>query len=223
MKRNVQIIAAVAVLLALGVWAYTAYQEHSARKLVLALVKDASQRLRTALGPQAGAPADFELHARTVESHVATMRKLDTSSLRPLADAADGYLVSVREILRRLAVIQSARERLPASLDALTAHVQSDRGAAAWPQEAVRLKESVDRDFREYRIATESYASLLESLPGAQAKLAPHVDAAWLVDEKIVKDARTQALDALARTDENIRKVTQLDAYRGRRRQGGTR
>jgi len=223
MKRNVQIIAAVVVLLALGVWAYTAYQEHTTRKAVLALVKDGGDRLRMALGAQSGAPADFELHARTVEPHVATVRKLDTSSLRPLADAADGYLVTVREILRRLSVIQASRERLAKSLEALTEHVQSDRGAAAWPQQAVRLKESLDRDFREYRIATESYASLLESLPGAQTKLAPHVNAAWLLDEKLVRDARAQALDALARTDENIRKVTQLDGYRGRRRQGGAR
>jgi hypothetical protein len=221
MKRNVVTIAAVAIVAVLCIWGYSAYRAHTTRAAIVALVTDAGERLRAAL-PIDG-QADFEAAARAAEAHVARLRKLDTGSMLPLADAADGYLVTAREILKRRAAIHSVRERVTKELDALTQHVQSDRGRADWPQQAVRLRDELDRDFREYRIATESYAELLETLPGAQAKIAGHVKTMWTADEKTVRDARAAALDALARTDENIRKLTQLDAYRGMRRQKGSR
>ena len=221
MKRNVVTIAAVAVIVALCIWAYSAYRAHTTRSAIVALVTDAGERLKAAL--RVDEQGDFETAARTAENHVARLRKLDTGSMLHLADAADGYLVTVREILKRRAAIQSARERVAKALAALTQHLQSDRGRAAWPQEAVRLRDELDRDFREYRIASESYAELLETLAGAQAKMAEHVTTAWMADGKSIREARAAALDALARTDENIRKLTQLDAYRGSRRQKGSR
>jgi hypothetical protein len=147
---------------------------------------------------------------------VPALRKLDTESMLPLADAADGYLVSVREIVKRRVAIQGASTRTLKALEALTEHLQRDRGAAGWPKDMVALKENMDREFRDYRIAAESYAELLESLPGAQAKIAEHVNSIWTADEKTIREARASVLDALARTDENIRNATQLDAYRGR-------
>ena len=93
------------------------------------------------------------------------LRNMDTARLRPLADAADDYLVTGREILRRQADIKRSSERLSASLQAFAQHMQADRGMATWPDEAVRLRHSVDQDFRAYRIAVESYAALLETLP----------------------------------------------------------
>lgn len=221
MKRNLVIIAAIAVVAALCIWGYSAFRAHTTRTTIVALVTDAGERLKAAL--RIDEQADFDAAARTVEGHVAQLRKLDTGSMLPLADATDGYLVTVREILRRRAAIQSARERAGKDIEALTQHVQTDRGAAAWPGEAVRLKDEADRDFREYRIATESYATLLETLPGAQEKIVPHVKTVWTADEKAIREARTAALDAFARTDENIRTLTQLDAYRGVRRQKGSR
>ena len=217
MKRSVLSIAAVAIIIALGVWAYSAYRTHTTRAAITVVVKESGERLKPALS-QADASSDFDAGARAVDGHVATLRKLDTQRALPLADAADGYLVSVREILKRRAVMHNAREPLAKGLEALTQHVQGDRGAAAWPGEAVRLKDSLERDFREYRIATESYVALLETLPAAQSKIAEHVKGVWVADEKTIREARSAALDALARTDENIRKVTQLDAYRGQRR-----
>jgi hypothetical protein len=52
----------------------------------------------------------------------------------------------------------------------------------------------------------------------AKAKIAPHVNPSSLADPRTIADARTAALDALARVDENTKKVTSLDAYRGARR-----
>lgn len=220
MKRNLVIIAAVAVAIALAIWGYSAYRTHQTRTSITGMVMDAAARLKPALAREA---SDFEPAVQAVDRNVATLRKLDTKSMPALADAADGYLVTVREILKRRAAMQSAGERQARDLETLTQHIQSDRGRAAWPQEAVRLRENLDRGFREYRIATESYAELLESLPGAQAKAAEHVKAMPVADPKAIAATRAAALDALARADDNIRKVTQLDVYRGSRRQKGSR
>ena len=217
MKRSVLSIVAVAIVIALGLWAYSAHRTHTTRAAITVLVRDSGERLKPAL-TQTGAPGAFDAAARAVEGDVATLRKLDTQAVLPLADAADGYLVSVREILRRRAVMHNAHDPLAKGLEGLTQHLKSDRGAAAWPGEAVRLKDGLERDFRGYRIATESYVTLLETLPAAQSKIAEHVSNVWVADEKTIGAARSAALDALARTDENIRKVTQLDTYRGRRR-----
>jgi len=218
MRNRAGIVAAVVVVLALGAWGYSWYATHSARASIVALVNDTSERLRAALQAKPDQRHDFSGGARAVGSHVERLRGLRNASLVELADAADGYFVSAREILRRLDAMQSARERLSASVGALSSHIAADRGGATWTREAVRLHEDVARDFRELRIAAESYASLLESLPQAQAKIAPHVNPASLADEKTIADARTAALDALARVDENTKKVTSLDAYRGARR-----
>jgi len=218
MKRYAVAIVAIVIALALGVWLYQWYRVQSSRDAVVAAIKDASERLRASWPREANEPAiDFEAHARAVDAHVLALRSMNTSSIRELGDAADDYLVTAREILRRQSAMQGSRERLSKDVEILARHLQSDRGRAAWPQQAVRLKSAVDTDLRDYRIASESYASLLKSLPASQAKVAPHLDRASIIDENAAKDAGTRALDALARTDENIRQLTRLDAYRGGR------
>ena len=215
MRRNAVVIAMIAAILVLGVWVYKAYQKNSVRSAVRAEVKDTSERLQAAVTAPSGEGVDFDAHARAVEAHAAALRNRDTSALRPLADAADDYLVTAREILRRRATMHSSRERLLQELEALSRHVQNDRGAAEWTQQAVSLKQALDRDMREYRIASESYATLLASLPASQAKIALYGTGAVLLDDSAVKTARESALDALARTDENVRQVASLGTYRG--------
>ena len=221
MRGNVKVIIAVMVVLVLAVWGYSLYDAHSKRAAMLAMVKNSAERLRTAVSAKVDDAIDFDAHARAVDGHVTALRGMNAGASVELRDAADGYLVTVREILRRQHAMRSAREGLAKSTEALGVHIQTDRGAADWTRQAVTLKSSVDRDLRDYRIATDSYASLLDTLPGAQAKLAPHVNAAWLVDEKTIRDAKAAALDALARTEENTQQATQLDAGHGK--SGGAR
>lgn len=217
MRGNVKVIIAGIVVLVLCVWGYSLYDAHSKRAAMLAMVKNSAERLRTALSAKAADAIDFDAHARAVDAHVTALRGMSAGASVELRDAADGHLVTVREILRRQHAMRGAREGLAKSTEALGVHIQTDRGAADWTRQAVTLKSSVDRDLRDYRIATESYASLLDTLPAAQAKLAPHVNAAWLADEKTIRDAKAAALDALARTEENTKQATQLDANLGTR------
>ena len=209
--RNLKIAALLVAIVGLSVWVYHVYQKRTTREATLSAVRDSGERLRKALAPSTenGIP-DFERDAAAVDAHVAALRARDTAAIRPLADAADDYLITAREILRRAAAMQGAEARLAKNLDALTQHIQTDQGRADWPQSAVRLRADVDRDFRDYRIAAESYGPLVESLPKSQARIAPYIHGALLLDDKTVRDARQRALDGLARTEENVKKVARL-------------
>jgi len=214
MKTSTKLIATVVVAAMVGAWAYTLYEAYAARRTVLELVEDSSERLRAVLRARPTDAVDFDAHARAVEANAAALRALNPQRIVELADPADGYIVSVREILRRRAVMESARPRLADSIRALIDHINADRGAADWPRRAVQLKEAAERDFRELRLATESYVSLLESFPPAQTKIATHAKPEWLIDEQVIKQAREAALDALAYTEENMKQTTRLEAYR---------
>ena len=214
MKTSTKVLAAVVVVTMAGAWAYTLYEAYAARRTVLELVEDTSQRLRAVLRARAPDAVDFNVHARAVEANAAALRALNPQRIVELADPADGYIVSVREILRRRAVMESVRPRLSDGIHALMAHINADRGRADWPAQAVKLKEAAERDFRELRIATEYYVSQLDSFPGAQSKIAAYAKPGWLIDEPVVKQARETALDALAYTDENMKQTTRLEAYR---------
>jgi len=178
MKTSTKAIAAIVVATVVGAWAYTLYEAYAARRTVTELIGDSAARLRTVLAARSNAGLDFDAHARAVDENAVTLRKLNPARIVELVDPADAYIVSVREILRRRAAMESTRPRLGESIGALIAHINADRGGADWPQRAVRLKEAAERDFRELRIATESYVSLIDSLLPAQAKIAPHANTA---------------------------------------------
>jgi hypothetical protein len=216
MTRNrIRTIALVAATVVLVIGSYIAFQKHTARGQVTALVQDSSTRLRAALKALgANEVVDVDAHAKAAEANARKLRELDTSALTPFADAADDYLISAREILRRHADIVRARADLSANLDALATHMKSDRGAAAWPQDAVRLKAPLDRNLRDYTIAVQSYASLLGSLGASQRKIAPYVDNALLIDETLVDSARQRVLDAHANAEGAVKQAVSLETYR---------
>lgn len=219
-KTIVAAVAGLVLVVVLALWGHGVYQERQARNAILELVTAAGERLAAGLKSEtepagAGAPAfDSAGAAAAAEAALAKLRRMDASAMRALADAADDYLLTGREILRRLHDMREARGRLAASVPQLATHMKTDRGAGAWVNEAAQLRQIVDQDLRELRIATESYAELAASLPASQAKLAPHGGPSALPDAQAVKAARQAALDAYARIDENTRLVTRLENYR---------
>jgi hypothetical protein len=219
MTKNIRTFSVIVAALVLAVGTYIAYEKYTRRNAVVVLVNDTGTRLRAALQAQAagGGNPDAEASAKAVEAHAKALQSMNSSSFRPLADAADDYFVTAREILRRQADIQRARAGVTANLDALGGHIKTDRGRSDWTREAVQLKEALDKDARDYKVAVESYASLLQSLSRSQAKVTPFAEPGLVIDERLIRDARQSALDAYAATDQNIRQVANLDAYRRRR------
>jgi hypothetical protein len=218
-KNNIRIAAVGIAVVVLAIGTYLAYEKYTRRTHVVAMVEDAALRMRATLQVQAGGvdPADGEANATAVEAYASTLRSMNTSSFAPLAAAADDYLGTVREIMRRTVNIRLSKARLAVSADALASHMRADSGGSDWPRVAVQLKQPVDADLREYRIAVESYASLMSGLAASQEKIAPYVDASVLTDERLIGEARKRTLDAYAATEQNVRQTTNLGSYRGSR------
>jgi len=142
------------------------------------------------------------------------LRSLDIAPIGELADAADDYVLTSREILLRRASSQRIRLKLSGSIEALRNHMRADNRTGAWVSEAIRAKERVEEDYRDYRLTVGALARLLESFPASQAKMVAHVDAALLADLALVEEAREEALRASRQAAEEIAKVRQLTAYR---------
>lgn len=220
-KAVVIILIAVVVTAALG-WAYSEHRKRQLHEAVVGLVKDTSLRLRDALSipasppladnPQAG--RKFDDHVATVERHLLKLRGMDTASLGALAEPADDFVLTGREILRRVATSHRYRVQLSGSLQALRDHMRADDRSGSWVQEAVRAKERVEEDYRNYRLSVEALGKLLESFPASRAKMAPYVDAALLTDESLLEQARRRALEASTHAADEIEKARQLEAYR---------
>lgn len=206
---------------AAGYWAYTAYTQTKLRKTVVALVTDTSQRLRSALAGAAATPAarfetaaDIDGHAATVERNYSELRRVDPSVVGPIAEAADDYILTSREILRRIAISDRARLSLAVNSAALQDHMRSDRGEATWPREAVRLKGQVDQDYRNYRLAAQTLIELLDSFPASQARVAAHVGPAVLIEMTLVSSVRVAAAETTSRLAASVEKLSNLESHR---------
>jgi hypothetical protein len=225
MKRHpgAPTFSVILVLLAALV-AYWGYGEHRKRELprtVSALVQDASLRLQDALkgeGDALDAHPDvlrrLDQHVIAVSAHLSKLRATDTAAIEAFANAADDYLLTAREILRRRAAEYRYRMALSDSTRALREHMRFDNHTGTWITEAVRMRNRMEADYRDYRLTTEALAKLLELFSESRARLVPYADRAVLADEKAVSAARGRALETYGKKTADVERVGQLNAYR---------
>ncbi len=207
---------------AFGYLGYGEYKEQGLRHEVTEIVRDTSLRIHDALSvesvPTSAAQANFLRqfydHAEAVDAHFQKLHSIDVLPIGELAGVVDDYVLTSREILIRRASSQRYRLKLSGSILALRNHMRTDDRTGAWVSEAIRAKERVEEDYRDYRLAINALGSLLGSYPAALTKLAPHVEAALLVDESLIEDAHRRALQAATRAADEIEKARQLASYR---------
>jgi hypothetical protein len=226
-KRMV-VVAVVAALVAagLGYWAYHTYRLGVLRSGVAALLTKASAQMRDALAAEAGAAqADRLKLAKKLDDHAAAidalvvqlkLKRLELERDTRLTDAADEYLLTCREMLRRRAASQRAYALLTDSMEALRDQMRAaatDR-SAKWPRETVRARERAERDFRDYRNASAAYATLLGQFPTSQKKIAPYVEPPALIDDKLVGAARERSLATAKQIAGEMEKLRQLHTNR---------
>jgi len=212
---------ALALLAVLGYWGYGAYTQLEARRSAAALIKDTAERLRQALRleadgrtPTVEVVGEFDSHLAAVDRNYSELRRLDPGALGGLAAAADDYVITAREILRRLAISNRARLSLASSSETLRNHMRSDRGAAAWPGEAVRQRERVDHDYRDYRLAAATLVKLIDSFPASQSLVTPYVEPALLIEPGILAAARVAAATSAKAIATEIGDLTKLETHR---------
>jgi hypothetical protein len=224
-SRKITIIVAVAAALVaagVGYWAYRAYQHRELQKAVSALLKAGSSAMRDALRIEAApATADraplvsrVEEHAATAERTLQGLQGLDGKRDRALVDAADDYLLSLREILKRQAASHRHHLLLLESGQALRHHFRSDDRSGAWVTAAVKLKERAERDHRDYRLAVSTYIQLLDRFPASQAKVASYLEPALLIDDATLAQARRGALEIEKQATAEIERLRQLHPRR---------
>ena len=199
------IALAVAVVAILAYWGFTAHKKRELDNTITASVQDASQRLRSALTVTVGPTEAITMQAaerigtdaEEVDRRLRVIKKMETSSNFALVDLADSYLLTVREILKRLAGSHRNRLLLAESTQALRDHIRIDTRTGTWVSEAVRSKARVDKDFRDYRIDSEMADKLLESFPKEEKKVASFLGRADMIEAKLIDDARSRASTAL--------------------------
>ena len=213
------VIAAVALIavLAISLWAYGTYKKREASKAALTLVADTGNRLRDAIGIQTAPPATDRTkfvkklgeHATTGEANLQNFRRIDRVP-QPLADAADDYLVTTSELLKRVAESQRYRLLFSESSQALIDHMNRDDRSTAWIQEAVKTKERVNKDYRGYTFAVGTIDKLLSSLGASQKKIAPYADKTMLLGDDLIGQARDRGQEDLKSAAAEFEKLNRI-------------
>ena len=216
-------LAALVAVSALGYWGVGAYRKGQLQKAVTALVRDSSERLQAALAVETEAVHDDAAHmvgklddqAQEVDKHVIELRDMSASSNRALVDAAEEFLLTVRQILRNQAASHRYRIQVSASEQALRDHMRTaNRRSGTWIQEALRAKDRMDKDYFDYRLSVDTFGRLLESYPAVSKKLTLQVGAGLLVDEAVAANARKRALANSRRVADDVERARQLAAVR---------
>jgi hypothetical protein len=211
-------IAAVAVI-ALAVLAYVGYsvqQKRALRAQVAQAVDAASERVASALVTDLAAPtaAIVERLERDTENTDADLQKLRAASARPdraLVEGADGYVANALAVLRRQAGSARDRLRYADSRQALADHMaQVSRRDEAWSDKAIKLKERLDGDYFEFRIASTSLANALNDLPGTRRAVAALLPSARLPEEAAIREAQARTRAAAEATRLDYEKAKQL-------------
>ena len=202
-SRSKPLVVALAVLVVaiIAYWGFSAHQKRELDNTITSSVQDASQRLRSALTVTAGPPEAVTIQvteristdAEEVDRRLRAIKQMERSSNFELIDLADSYLLTVREILKRLAGSHRNRLNLAASSQALSDHIRIDTRTGAWVSEAVRSKARVDRDFRDYRIDSEMADKLLEAFPKEEKKMVAYLSGRDMIDARLIADARSRA------------------------------
>ena len=146
-------------------------------------------------GDHGRAPARLKIPSReALEKIEGSLRVAQSWSNTELVQATEPYLVGAREILRRRADASRLTQKAAASRAALAAHIaRAPRRDTPWIRAAMDLKKQVERDHFDLDVQLNALADLLDTLPEANKRLTPHVQALPSEDARR-RDAREGVL-----------------------------
>jgi hypothetical protein len=212
-NRNKLLVAGAVAFITLSValgWLWGAKKTRDLESSARGSIAQSTSRLQEALAlsPDApDAPVKLEERARAVGQYLAALRREEAKRNRPLAEAAELYLVDVQAMLRNQASATRARAAALASRRALAAHMGRAAGrGAGWIDQALALKARAERDNFDYRTAIGAWAELLRAHRDTQDKVRAALPSARLLGDaerdaalKRAKDAEQQAAGELQR------------------------
>jgi len=214
-KRTVFIVLGLLILAAIA--AFVVWDRHQTSQLqnaTLSHINGATRTLRAAMAPAANTAAHAQTIAASAEQvgqDLTALRAAGTSRILLLAAGADGYLVTARELLRRQAIMLDLQGKIGSEIIAFRDHLLAgNRRAANWTTEAVRLKNRLEQDFREYQRTVEAHTKIADSFPDARKLLAGLVPDSQLIAASEIaaaRDAAQAAAKALAAEVEAVRSI----------------
>ena len=216
-SRNKRIIAGAVAALVLAVllgWLWGAKKTRDLESSARASIVVATSRLQEAMELSPDAPdalARLEEHAKALGQHLEALRREDGARNRPLAVAAELYLIDVQAMLRNQANAVRARGAGLASRRALVAHMGHAAGRGeGWIQQALALKARAERDNYDYRTSIGVYAELLRVHRDTQDKVRAVFPAARLVGEPLRDAAFKRAKDAEQQAAAELERIRQM-------------
>lgn len=216
--RRAGAAALLLVLLGLVWWGYTAYKKHELHGAVVAFAADATTRVRDALQPREASAAEqerLEGHFNALAAATQRLSGLDTWRDPPLSDAAQQYVDEANALLRRLIAVQRARNAVFVDVSALGEHFRAARGRSSdWIREAVALKQQMERDFFDYRMAEGGLQKSLQALPNASRQLVPLIAPTQLIEDGPLADAHARLTAASAQLAQQVEAARKLPVPR---------
>jgi hypothetical protein len=190
-----------------GYWLHADKQRKEQRRHVIALLQDTTAELRKALR----SPPAPDL----VQKLDSNLKLAKSPRDRLLEDAAEHYIQGAREIVRRRADAERLTREASMSRRALSMHMAAAaRRDSYWIRVAADLKKRVERDHQDLDLSLKALSQLLFTLPDAQKRLEPHVEASLLLEDAERRAARDRAQQALERAHQELEKVRSLAAPR---------
>lgn len=211
-------VAALAVLAGIGYAGFGAVKKRQLRAQVVHQVGEAGGRLEAALGVDINAPSAELLKTldASIQATDAALQELraTSSGFNPaLVEAADDYVAVVLNVMRRQAGSARGRLKFAESRKALAAHMkQVGQRSSQWMNDAIRLRQQLDRDYFDYQTAASSLANMLAGYPQSRRKVAALLPAASLPADDAVKEAHARAVAAAAATKQELERAKQLIA-----------
>jgi hypothetical protein len=216
MKRIVIAAAAAILVVGFAFGGYHTYQKRELRAQVAELVQAASGQLNEALpvdvnAPAAGQDKRLESAIPQAEAGLKQLRALAAGRDPALVEAADPYVASVLEVLRRQAGATRSRARFIDDRKLLEQHMaRVGTRSEGWFAEAIQLRKRLDQDHYDYQLSVTSLGNLLAGLVGARRKLAERLPAVPLPEEAAITRARERTLAAASAAKQELEQAKRL-------------
>jgi len=202
--RRIGVVAGIVIAAGLAYAGYAAYELRELRARVTETIATASDRLGETLAIDINAPAAglAEQLAASVAQTEAALQSLRAPGARrdpALVAAADGYVASALEVLRRQAGATRFRAQFIDHRRALEAHMAAAGSRSeSWAAEAIELRKRLDEDYFGYQLAAGSLGNMLAGLAEARHKLLAQLPSANVLAETAIVEARERSLAAAA-------------------------
>jgi hypothetical protein len=219
MTKHLWIAIGALVLAIACALAWLAYRESQKRDLeqdVVALVQDATDRLREALGlltADAAARVKLEASFTALKGSVGKMRGLDASIYPELVEAANAYVTDVHALLRRQLALDAARDSVRADIGEIDNHLSAaGTRSPEWIHQALALNQRLEKSFFDYRFAAGGLDKSLLSLRDTSPRLRAFLPAAAVIEEDPIVTAQKRLLELSTQIEQRVENARRLPA-----------